>query len=486
MTWEVIIGLEVHVQLATDSKLFSTSQTAFGAAPNDQANHFDLAMPGTLPVVNAEAVRCAVLFGLAIDANIPRQSVFARKHYFYPDLPKGYQISQYDQPIVGRGNLCVGLLDGSEKTIGITRAHLEEDAGKSLHERFSGQTALDFNRAGVPLLEIVSEPDMRSAEEAIAYLRSLHEIVRRIGISDGNMAEGSMRCDVNISLRAAGDSTLGQRAEIKNVNSFRFVGQAIQYETRRQKLALESGESLRQETRLYDPERDETRAMRSKEQESDYRYFPDPDLLPVTLPENYIDQLRETLPELPAASRRRLREQRQLSAQAAGQLAEESAMLQFFEEVADACGQNSLAANWITGELLAKLNQAEIGITHSRVSASQLAGLLRHIANGTISGKMAKDIFATMWVEQCDATAIIKQRGLSQLSEESELTALVAQVLSEQAAQVTQYREANESKRKKMLGFFVGQLMKKSAGRANPTLANQLFLHSLNRDLDLT
>ena len=479
MVWEVVIGLEVHVQLTTASKLFSSAPTTFGAAPNHQANHFDLALPGTLPVVNAEAVRCAVLFGLAVDAEVTRHSVFARKHYFYPDLPKGYQISQYEQPIVGAGALCVCLPDGREKTIGITRAHLEEDAGKSLHERFAGQTALDFNRAGVPLLEIVSEPDMRSAAEAVAYLRGLREIICRIGISDGNMAEGAMRCDVNISLRQAGDEALGGRVEIKNVNSFRFVEQAIEHEARRQQLLLEGGESLRQETRRYDADRGETRAMRSKEQESDYRYFPDPDLMPVVLSEDYIENLRGTIPELPAASRQRLREQHQLGAQTAGQLAGETALLSFFEAVAAACGQSALAANWITGELLAKLNQSGLDIAHSRISAPHMAELLQRIADGTISGKMAKGVFAAMWEEQCDAGRIIEQRGLSQLSDAGEIAALVDQVLAEHSTQVEKYRAASAPKQKKMLGFFIGQLMRKSGGQANPALANTLFLRCL-------
>ncbi len=479
MAWETVIGLEVHVQLATASKLLSSTPTTFGAAPNEHANHFDLALPGTLPVVNAEAVRCAVLFGLAVDAELARRSVFARKHYFYPDLPKGYQTSQYEQPIVGRGTLCVSLPDGREKIVGITRAHLEEDAGKSLHDRFAGQTALDFNRAGVPLLEIVSDPDMRSAAEAVAYLRSLHEIVRRIGISDGRMAEGSMRCDVNISLREAGQLSLGKRAEIKNVNSFRFVEQAIEHETKRQRLLLESGETPRQETRLYDPGRNETRAMRSKEEVNDYRYFPDPDLLPVVLSEEYIESLRQALPELPAASRQRLREQHQLNPQIAAQLADDSATLRFFDAVADSCGHSTLAANWVTGALLAKLRHHGLDIAHSRVSATHLAELLRRLADGKMSSKMAKEVFAAMWEQQCDAGRIIEQQGLSQISDESELDTLIQQILAEHAAQVEQYRAAAPEKRKKMLGFFVGQLMRKSSGQANPSLANTLFLRRL-------
>ena len=417
MNWEPVIGLEVHLQLATRSKIFSGSATAFGAEPNTQASAVDLAMPGMLPVLNEQAVRYAVLFGLGIDAEIGRRSVFDRKNYFYPDLPKGYQISQFAEPIVGRGEFEIILGDGTSKRIGITRAHLEEDAGKSLHEDYHGQTGIDLNRAGTPLLEIVTEPDLRTAEEAVAYLKALHSLVLYLGISDGNMAEGSMRCDINISLRPAGSDTLGTRAEIKNVNSFRFVEKAIAHEIERQADLLESGGTVVQETRLYDAERDETRPMRSKEVATDYRYFPEPDLLPVVLEESFIEELRAALPELPAAKRQRFRDQYGLSAYDAGVLADSRALADYFEAVAAACGDAKLAANWVQVELLGQLNRDGLALDACPVAPAALGGLLARILDDTISGKIAKQVFEAMWQGEGDADTVIEAKGLKQVTD---------------------------------------------------------------------
>ncbi|MCZ6828203.1 MAG: Asp-tRNA(Asn)/Glu-tRNA(Gln) amidotransferase subunit GatB, partial [Gammaproteobacteria bacterium] len=390
MQWEIVIGLEVHVQLATESKIFSGAATRFGAPPNSQACAVDLAMPGMLPVLNEDAVRCAVMFGLAIDANIGKRSVFDRKSYFYPDSPKGYQISQFDHPIVGTGGVQIQLTDGTEKRIGVTRAHLEEDAGKSLHEDFHGMSGIDFNRAGTPLLEIVSEPDLRSAEEAVAYLKTIHSIVTYLGVSDGNMAQGSMRCDVNISLRPMGREELGTRTEIKNVNSFRFVEKAIKVETERQMDILEDGGQIVQETRLYDADRNETRSMRSKEVANDYRYFPEPDLLPVEIDDPYIAALRSDIPELPRQKRERFMQEHGLSAYDAGVLADSRAVADYFEAVVKQCGDPKLAANWVQVELLGQLNKSELEIGESPVSAADLGGLIARIKDNSISGKIAK------------------------------------------------------------------------------------------------
>ena len=479
MSWETVIGLEVHVQLATESKIFSGAATAFGAAPNTQASAVDLAMPGMLPVLNEKAVRYAVMFGLGIDAELGRRSVFDRKNYFYPDLPKGYQISQFDHPIVGRGHVEIQLPDGSTREIGVTRAHLEEDAGKSLHEDFHGMTGIDLNRAGTPLLEIVSEPDLRSAAEAVAYLKTIHSLVTYLGISDGNMAEGSMRCDVNISLRTAGSEELGTRTEIKNVNSFRFVEKAIQVETERQMDILEDGGEVVQETRLYDADRNETRPMRSKEVANDYRYFPEPDLLPVEIDEAYIEGLRSALPELPAAKRARFREQYALSAYDADVLADERPVADYFEAVAAACGDAKLSANWVQVEVLGALNRSALGIAHCPVDAAELGQLIVRITDGTISGKIAKQVFEVLWQEGGKVDGIIEAQGLRQVSDSGALESMVDEVIAGNPDQVQQYLAADEGRRKKLLGFFVGQIMKASKGQANPQMINQILAKKL-------
>jgi aspartyl-tRNA(Asn)/glutamyl-tRNA(Gln) amidotransferase subunit B len=479
MQWETVIGLEVHLQLATRSKIFSGSSTRFGAEPNTQASAVDLAMPGMLPVLNEEVVRCAVLFGLGIGAEIGTRSVFDRKNYFYPDLPKGYQISQFEAPIVGRGVFEIQLSDGSSRSIGITRAHLEEDAGKSLHEDYHGMSGIDLNRAGTPLLEIVSEPDIRSAEEAVAYLKTLHSLVTYLEISDGNMAEGSMRCDINISLRPVGSDTLGTRAEIKNVNSFRFVEKAIRHEFQRQADILEDGGTVVQETRLYDADRDQTRPMRSKEVANDYRYFPEPDLLPVVLDEAYIASLREQLPELPQQKRHRFEQQYGLSAYDAGVLTDSRPLADYYESVAASAGDAKIAANWVQVELLGQLNRSELDIAQSPVSADQLSGLISRILDNSISGKIAKQVFEAMWNGEGDADEVIEARGLKQVSDSGALEAMVDQVIADNQPQVAQYLAADEGKRKKLVGFFVGQIMKLSKGQANPQMVNQLLQEKL-------
>jgi len=479
MPYECVIGLEVHLQLATRSKIFSGSPTTFGAEPNTQASAVDLAMPGTLPVLNEEAVRYAVKFGLGIGAEIGRRSVFDRKNYFYPDLPKGYQISQFEAPIVGRGSFEIALEDGSTRTIGITRAHLEEDAGKSLHEDFHGQTGIDLNRAGTPLLEIVSEPDIRSAAEAVAYLKALHSLVTYLGISDGNMAEGSMRCDVNISLRPTGSDSLGTRAEIKNVNSFRFVEKAIRHEIERQSDILEDGGTVVQETRLYDADRDETRPMRSKEVANDYRYFPEPDLLPVVIEDAWIEAIRDELPELPTAKRHRFAEQYGLSVYDATVLSDSQPLAEYFEAVVAACGDAKISANWVQVELLGQLNRDERTIDDCPVPAPQLGALIRRILDNSISGKIAKQVFEAMWQGEGGADEIIAARGLQQVSDSGELEAMIDAVVAASPEQVQQYLAADEGKRKKLLGFFVGQVMKQSRGQANPQMVNELLAKKL-------
>ncbi|TDG14785.1 Asp-tRNA(Asn)/Glu-tRNA(Gln) amidotransferase subunit GatB [Seongchinamella unica] len=479
MQWETVIGLEVHLQLATQSKIFSGSPIAFGAEPNTQASAVDLAMPGMLPVLNAEAVRMAVMFGLGIDAEIGMRSVFDRKNYFYPDLPKGYQISQFSDPIVGKGEFEIQLEDGSTRQIGITRAHLEEDAGKSLHEDFHGMTGIDLNRAGTPLLEIVSEPDIRSAAEAVAYLKALHSLVTYLGISDGNMAEGSMRCDINISLRPQGQAEYGTRAEIKNVNSFRFVERAIRHEVERQSDILEDGGKVVQETRLYDADRDETRPMRSKEVANDYRYFPEPDLLPIVIDEAYVAAIRDTLPELPTAKRHRFMDQYGLSAYDANVLADSRELADYYETVVSACGDAKIAANWVQVELLGQLNKAELAINASPVSATDLGGLIVRILDNSISGKIAKQVFEAMWQGEGSADEVIDARGLKQVSDSGALEAMVDDVIANNSAQVEQYLAADEGKRKKLVGFFVGQVMKVSKGQANPQMVNQLLAKKL-------
>ncbi|MFC2973939.1 Asp-tRNA(Asn)/Glu-tRNA(Gln) amidotransferase subunit GatB [Azotobacter bryophylli] len=476
MQWETVIGLEIHAQLSTRSKIFSGSATTFGAEPNTQASLVDLGMPGTLPVLNEEAVRMAVKFGLAIDAELGRTNVFARKNYFYPDLPKGYQTSQMDHPVVGKGHLDITLEDGTVKRIGITRAHLEEDAGKSLHEDFHGMSGIDLNRAGTPLLEIVSEPDIRSAKEAVAYVKAIHALVRYLGICDGNMAEGSLRCDCNVSVRPKGQEAFGTRAEIKNVNSFRFIEKAINHEIQRQIELIEDGGKVVQETRLYDPNKDETRSMRGKEEANDYRYFPCPDLLPVVLEDCFIEQVRDELPELPNEKRARFESQYGLSAYDASVLSASREMAEYFEAVQAACGDAKLAANWVMGELSSLLNKDGLEIEQSPVSADQLGGLILRIKDNTISGKIAKMVFEALAEGSGDpADAIIEAKGLKQVTDSGAIEAMLKEVLDANAAQVEQYRASDEAKRGKMFGFFVGQAMKASKGKANPGQVNELL-----------
>jgi aspartyl-tRNA(Asn)/glutamyl-tRNA(Gln) amidotransferase subunit B len=476
MSWETVIGLEIHAQLATRSKIFSGSATAYGAAPNTQANLVDLGYPGVLPVLNGEAVRMAVCFGLATGARIARRSVFARKNYFYPDLPKGYQISQYERPVVEHGSLEIVLEDGTRKTVGITRAHLEEDAGKSLHEDFHGLSGIDLNRAGTPLLEIVSEPDLRSAKEAVAYMKKIHTLVRYLGICDGNMQEGSFRCDANVSVRPRGQAEYGTRAEIKNLNSFRFVERAINYEIERQVDLIEGGGKVVQETRLYDPDRGETRSMRSKEEANDYRYFPDPDLLPLAIGEELIDAVRAALPELPDEKAARFVREHGLSDYDAGVLTASREMADFFETVvARLGGQPKLAANWVMGELSGALNKENLEVTQSRVGAEALAGLLARIADDTISGKIAKEVFEAMWSEGREADAVIEARGLRQITDSSAIEQAIDAVMAGNPQQLADYRSGKD----KLFGFFVGQVMKATQGKANPAQLNELLRRKL-------
>lgn len=480
MQWETVIGLEVHVQLATQTKIFSGSSTAFGAEPNTQADVVDLALPGTLPVLNKQAVINAIKFGLAIGSEIHPAPFFERKNYFYPDLPKGYQTSQMAAPIVVGGGIDITLGDGSTKFIRLHHAHLEEDAGKSLHEDFQGFTGIDLNRAGTPLIEIVSEPDMRSAEEAVAFARKLHSIVTSIGISDGEMSQGSMRFDVNISVRPKGEEKLGTRTETKNLNSFRFMEDAIELEVERQIELLESGGKVIQETRLYNGDTGVARSMRTKEEANDYRYFPCPDLLPIDISKELIEDIRKTLPELPEQRKARFISNYQLSAYDAEQLTNDTATADYFEQVAKACNDAKLAANWVIVELSALLNRQELTIKSSPVSAEQLAALILRIKDNTISGKMAKTVFEAIAQGEGTVDDIIAKKGLSQVSDESALIAMIQQVLDANPEQTAQYRAADEEKRKKMTGFFVGQIMKLSKGQANPALVNQLLAKQLN------
>mgnify|MGYP001285149327 FL=1 len=479
MQWETVIGLEIHAQLATKTKIFSGSDTTFGAEPNTQASLIDLAMPGTLPVLNQEAVRMACMFGLAVDAEIAERNIFARKNYFYPDLPKGYQTSQMDDPIVGKGHMDITLDDGTVKRIGITRAHLEEDAGKSLHEDFNGMTGIDLNRAGTPLLEIVSEPDIRSAKEAVAYVRAIHALVRYLGICDGNMAEGSLRCDCNVSIRPKGQTEFGTRTEIKNVNSFRFIERAINTEIQRQIEILEDGGSITQETRLYDPAKNETRSMRSKEEANDYRYFPCPDLLPVVIERDFLAELKTQLPELPQEKRQRFQAEFGLSEYDAHVLAASREMADYFEQTQQICGDAKLAANWVMGELSSLLNKDNLEIAESPVSAAQLGGMLRRILDNTISGKIAKTVLEAMAAGEGDADQVIEKRGLKQVTDSGAIDALIDEMLAANADQVEQYRSADENRRGKMFGFFVGQAMRASKGKANPQQVNELLKKKL-------
>jgi aspartyl-tRNA(Asn)/glutamyl-tRNA(Gln) amidotransferase subunit B len=470
--WEVVIGLEVHTQLATRSKIFSGASTAYGAAPNTQACLVDLGYPGVLPVLNKEVVRMACMFGLAVNATVAPRSVFARKNYFYPDLPKGYQISQYELPIVEHGELIIQDDAGNDKRIGITRAHLEEDAGKSIHEGLEQYSGIDLNRAGTPLLEIVSEPDLRSAREAVAYMRKIHSIVRYLGISDGNMQEGSFRCDANVSVRPRGQQTLGTRAELKNLNSFRYVEKAINFEIQRQIELIEDGGSVVQETRLYDSDKDETRSMRSKEEANDYRYFPDPDLLPVEIEPSFIDSVRASLPELPAAKQQRFIKEYALKADDADILTMSRAVADYFEAtVAATSASAQVVANWVIGDLAGALNRDGLDIEDSKIAAPHLAGLLERIVDNTISGKIAKEIFEAMWAGEGSADAVIESRGLRQITDTSAIEAVVDAVIAANPSQVAEYQSGKD----KLIGFFVGQVMQQTGGKANPGQVNAIL-----------
>lgn len=470
--WEVVIGLEVHAQLATSSKIFSGAATEYGADANTQACLVDLGYPGVLPVLNEEVVRMATMFGLAVDATVAPRSVFARKNYFYPDLPKGYQISQFELPIVEHGEMMITDANGEQKRIGITRAHLEEDAGKSVHEGFDAASGIDLNRAGTPLLEIVSEPDLRSAKEAVAYLRKIHSIVRYLGISDGNMQEGSFRCDANVSVRPMGQETLGTRAELKNLNSFRFIEKAINFEVERQIDLIEDGGAVVQETRLYDSDKDETRSMRSKEEANDYRYFPDPDLLPVEISPEYIEAVRATLPELPAVKEARFVADYGVKPDDAAILTASRALADYFEAaVAASAAEPQVACNWIVGELSGALNRDGLDIDDSKISAVDLAQLLDRITDSTISGKIAKQVFEAMWNGEGGADAVIEAKGLKQITDSSAIEAIVDKVIAANPSQVADFKAGKD----KLIGFFVGQVMKESKGQANPGQVNQIL-----------
>lgn len=476
MEWETVIGLEIHAQLLTKSKIFSGASTEFGADPNTQACAIDLGMPGILPVLNKEAVLMAIKFGLGANAEVARKSVFARKNYFYPDLPKGYQISQYELPIVGRGFVDIEINGGETKRINITRAHLEEDAGKSLHEDFSGLTGIDLNRAGTPLLEIVSEPDLRSAKEAIAYLKTIHSLVRYLDICDGNMQEGSFRCDANVSVRPKGSEKYGTRTELKNINSFRFIERAINYEIERQINVLENGGTITQETRLYDSDKNETRPLRSKEEANDYRYFPDPDLLPVVITEELLAKAKQELPELPQQKRERFMNEYQLSAYDAGIMVSSKSMANYYETaVKESNHQAKLVANWISSELLGALNKNNLEIDDSPISAKQLGQLVLRISDNTISGKIAKTIFEALWKKEGEVDEIIEKRGLKQVVDTAAIEKLIDEIIEKHPEQVAAYRGGKD----KLFGFFVGQAMKASGGKLNPQQLNELLKKKL-------
>ena len=480
MEWETVIGLEIHAQLATKSKIFSGASTTYGAEANTQACAVDLGLPGVLPVINQQAIEMAIKFGTAVNAHIADKSVFARKNYFYPDLPKGYQISQFELPIVGHGEIEIQLTDGSKKIIGITRAHLEEDAGKSVHDGFFDNTGVDLNRAGTPLIEIVSEPDMRSSEEAIAYLKKIHSIVRYLKICDGNMQEGSFRCDANVSVRPKGQDELGTRTELKNLNSFKYIEQAIEFEIERQIEVIESGGKVVQETRLYDPNKNETRTMRSKEEANDYRYFPDPDLLPVYIDQETIEAIRKDLPELPEAKRDRFIKEFGLSEYDSDVLTSNRDQAEYFESVVNAAnGEAKLSANWVMGELSAVLNKSNIDITQSPVSAEMLGGMIKRIKDNTISGNIAKKVFEAMCNGEGSADEIIDNQGLKQVTDPGAIEKLVDDVIDANPDQVKQYQQAPAEKQGKLIGFFVGQIMKKSQGKANPQQVNELLQEKL-------
>ncbi len=476
MEWETVIGLEIHVQLLTKSKIFSAASTAYGAQPNTQACDVSIALPGVLPVMNREAARLAVRFGLGIGAQINKRSIFARKNYFYPDLPKGYQISQFEVPIVGQGRIEIETDNGC-KVIGITRAHLEEDAGKSLHQDFHDMTGIDLNRAGIPLLEIVSEPDLRSAVEAVAYLRKIHSLVRYLNISDGNMQEGSFRCDANVSMRPKGQTELGIRAELKNINSFRFVEKAIEFEIDRQIDILEDGGKIVQETRLYDSDKNETRSMRSKEEAHDYRYFPDPDLPEMILDDDFIDQIRNQLPELPDARKSRLEREYHLSSTDASHLTNDRDTADYFENVCSQTAADSrTVANWILGELSAALNHSAMEIRDSPVDSIRMASLLDRINDDTISGKIAKQVLTLLWKSEKSVDQVIDENDLKQITDTGAIEAIVDNILQENSAQVSQYKAGNQ----KIFGFFVGQVMQQSGGKANPKQVNDLLRNKLD------
>ena len=477
--WQVDIGLEIHAQLNTQSKIFSGSATQFGAAANSQASFVDMGLPGVLPVANQAVFEKAVQFGLGIGAEINRVSRFDRKNYFYPDLPKGYQISQFFEPIVKEGVFDVPLEDGSIFPVRILRAHLEEDAGKSVHDAIPGHTGIDLNRAGTPLLEVVTEPDFRTAEQVVAYLKALHALVTYLGISDGNMSEGSMRCDVNLSLRLEGETEYGTRTELKNINSFRFIERAIHVEAERQQDLLESGQSVVQETRLFDPDNDETRSMRSKEVANDYRYFPDPDLLPIVIDDETIERIRDALPELPAVKRGRYTTELGLSQYDANLLTQDRATAEFFEACCAASNNPKATANWMLGDLSAALNKEGLAIGGCKVTPEGLGSLISRIDDGTLSSKMAKTVFEGLWAGEADVDRIIEDRGLKQVSDSGALETIVDELIANNPAQVDQYRAADEGKQKKLIGFFVGQAMKASKGQANPQMLNQLLKQKL-------
>jgi len=479
MQWETVIGLEIHAQLATNSKIFSGASISFGSEPNTQACNVDLGMPGVLPVLNEEVVRMAVKFGTAIGAELGKRSVFARKNYFYPDLPKGYQISQFELPIVGLGHVDIVLDDDAVKRVGVTRAHLEEDAGKSLHEDFHGMSGIDLNRAGTPLLEIVSEPDMRSAKEAVAYAKVIHQIVQYIGICDGNMQEGSFRVDANVSVRPKGQEEFGTRAELKNINSFRFIEKAINIEVERQIDVIEAGGAVVQETRLYDADKDETRSMRSKEEANDYRYFPDPDLLPVEFDDAFIAAVTSDMPELPEAKCKRFTEEYGLGIKDAAALIASRELADYFEAVAKTSGDAKLSANWVMGDLSGALNKDGKDIAESPVLAEMLGCLIQRIRDNTISGKIAKQVFDAMWSGEGNVDEIIEAKGLKQITDSSAIEQIVDEVIAANPQQVENYRSAEEQKRGKMIGFFVGQVMKASKGKANPQQVNELLKQKL-------
>ncbi|MGY0217247.1 Asp-tRNA(Asn)/Glu-tRNA(Gln) amidotransferase subunit GatB [Endozoicomonadaceae bacterium StTr2] len=480
MAWEAVIGLEIHVQLATKTKIFSGASTAFGAAPNTQACAVDLGLPGVLPVLNAEAVNMAIKFGLGIDAEINKINAFERKNYFYPDLPKGYQTTQLERPIVGAGHVDIMLDDGSSKSVRIHHAHLEEDAGKSLHEDFQGMSGIDLNRAGTPLIEIVTEPDMSNAKEAVAFAKKLHSIVTTLGICDGEMSQGSMRFDVNVSVRPKGESKLGTRTETKNLNSFRFMERAINKEIERQIDLIEDGGTVIQETRLYNGDTDEARSMRSKEEANDYRYFPCPDLLPVVIEDSLLDKLRGEMPEMPDAKKARFISDLGLGEYDAEILSGDQTTAAYFEAAAKTSGDAKLAANWVMGELSKSLNQNEIAISNSPVTAEMLGGLIQRIKDNTISGKIAKQVFEALWNgEGKDADEVIEKKGLKQVTDTGAIESMIDEVLAANAQQVDNYRAAPVEKRGKMIGFFVGQCMKASKGKANPGMVNQILKKKL-------